>query len=164
MVHYLHHLAVVSNLQFLNLRANRITAIPKEMEDMKNLTTLLLELNDISSLPTLSFSNLTSFMISDNSLTFEHIIPNLNAAQFFIYAPQDSIGRDIDTVITFGDPITMSVILGRGDNVYQWSKNRVDIAGAVSSSFTIQNIQAEHSGVYLCKVTNPLAPEFDLVF
>ena len=40
------------------------------------------------------------------------------------------------------------------DQTYQWRKNKVDIPGAILSTYTIQNVALTDEGMYCCVVSN----------
>jgi hypothetical protein len=131
----------ISSLQFLRLAENGFIDMP----DFRNtpMTSIIREI-----------------AVEKNQLTFEDLEPNINIAQeLFTYSPQDSIGIEIDTIISTGANFEMSVFVGGDSNYYNWMKDSIDIPGANNSSFIIQSVDTSDAGTYTCRVTNSLATE-----
>ncbi|MCC8145230.1 MAG: hypothetical protein LIO93_02065 [Bacteroidales bacterium] len=53
-----------------------------------------------------------------------------------------------------GNTLTMSVTATGTNLSYQWKLNGVPIAGATSTTYTVDNAQPSHSGTYTCTVTS----------
>ena len=148
----------LTNLRTLYLFNNQLSdAVPASIVNLSNLQTLYVYNNQLTDLPDLSsITSLTDLQIQFNKFTFEDIEPNIGVATF-TYSPQDSVGTRMDTTVTQGTGLTVSVSVGGTANQYQWMKNGTDIAGAVSSSYTINSVDSSDVGSYECRITNTIA-------
>lgn len=79
--------------------------------------------------------------------------------ELYSYTPIDCDALQItmhpagDT-IEVGESITLSVVVTGSVQTYQWQKNNIDILGANSATYTIDDAAIEDSGEYRCQVTN----------
>ncbi len=156
----------LTSMTQLYLNNNQLTGvIPDSIVNLTQLQFMYLYDNQLVDLPDLSpISTFIQLKIETNRFTFEDIEPNINVASTtFTYAPQDSVGSEIDTTVALGDRFTVSVIVGGSNNQYQWRKNGVPISGATSSSYTVAVADsATHSGVYTAVITNTVATSLTL--
>ena len=70
----------------------------------------------------------------------------LKKSPFFISKSDDQL------VCENKDEIVFSVVYGGDDLEYQWKKDNIDIKGAKSSEFKLQNIRVSDAGEYKCIV------------
>ena len=147
------------NLYYLGLDSNQISgAVPNQIQDMESLSyvrinnNLLEDLPDLSSLP-----NLIDLHMQNNKFTFEDIEPHVYLQDYIIYAPQDSVGRAIDTTAALGSSFTFSVDVGGVYNIYAWYKDDEPIPGAFSDEYVIDTVDVDDSGSYVCRITNSRA-------
>ena len=157
------------NLQNLRLDFNQLTgSVPSEFSQLEHLIYLALNNNHLSGLPDFTGSpldngSLSYFYVDYNRLDFGDIEPNVDIANAsFLYGPQDSLGQKADTVLTAGDAFEMSVSAGGDSTRYQWMKDGADINGATDSVFVISSADSSAAGVYICRITNTLAPNLTL--
>ncbi len=140
--------------------------VPVELDKLGNLKYLYIHYNNLDELPDLKDSPLDSSLlklkIEGNKLDFGDIEPNIGVADEFTYAPQDSVGSNVDTVVSTGSQFIMSISVGGKSNNYQWMKDGIDIMGATESEFTIESVSAADSGCYICRITNSVATELTL--
>lgn len=157
-------LGQLSKLQILRVNNNNLEGhVPAEITDLPDLEFLHLEHNAFSFLPPISTSSLRLLHVQFNSLQFDSIEPNLDAAsEEFNYSPQARVGEEIQLEGSFGDSISMEVEVGGQHNTYQWRKDGSDIVGAVSSTFTIDFLEAGDAGIYHCLISNDLATQLTL--
>jgi hypothetical protein len=121
--------------------------------------------NQFEDLPDFSPKQQMNLRVYNNRLTFEDIEPNMLLVGFSCslcyqyYAPQhDSINNAIDTTVLSGSSFSMLCSIGGNHNIYQWSKNGIDIPWAIDSILTLDNVTASDSGVYSCTITNSVVP------
>lgn len=114
--------------------------------------------NDFNSLPSFEgHPDLSSVILDvrENKLDFGDLEPIWTSSgsifSFPYYFPQDSI----DTFFNPSD-FTFSVEVGGQYNQYQWIKNGIDIPGAISATFTLDQSEYSEVDVYQCRVTNTL--------
>jgi Leucine-rich repeat (LRR) protein len=137
-------------------------ALPEELNELSALEYAYLQDNDFEVLPDLAAdTSLTELIIWNNRFTFEDIEPNMFVTYFY-YTPQDSIGQKIDTTVSPGSSIEFSISVGGTANQYQWIKDGLDIEGANSSAYLLEDINEEDTGSYTCKITNTIATELTL--
>ena len=151
------------HLHFLVLDDNQFEgSIPPELVNMEELRNLNIRNNRFNELPDLSGMPLLSKLYAnDNQFTFEDLEPNIGIATF-TYSPQDSVGVKQDTTIASGSDLELSIEVGGTANQYQWTKDGVDIPGAVDNTYTINSAEAGDAGVYECRITNTIAIELTL--
>ncbi len=155
----------LSNLTTLWLSNNQLSgSIPAELGNLANLLNFLLHENQFSGLPVLStLTALDDLRVENNRLTFEDIEPNIGvASSSFTYAPQDSVGNEIDTTVIVGSSLDLGVFVGGTSNIYQWTKDGFDIPGATSDPLTLSNIQISANGDYTLRTTNTIATDLTL--
>jgi len=102
------------------------------------------------------FSYLTSLnelTVQNNRFSFDDIEPNIYGVYNFTYTPQDEVGEQQDLTVNVGESLTVSVSVGGANNLYQWKKDGSIIAGATSSSYTINPVSATDAGSYTCEIT-----------
>jgi Leucine-rich repeat (LRR) protein len=122
--------------------------IPDELADLMQMDTLYLGGNK------LQFNDIEAIFSWENYSEFED----------FIYAPQDSVGLSKTIEGKKGGEITVQIdhyFPGPSDQ-YQWYKNGEVIEGANSSSLFYENLEEADSGIFICKITNPVANELTL--
>ena len=153
-------------LRTLNLINNSFSgAIPQEIINCSNLRSLDISGNQFDVLPDLtSMISLSSLVIHNNKFTFKDIELNINTtAIVFSYSPQDSVGIEIDTVVSTGSSFTLSTSAGGNNTLYQWQKGGVNISEAASdSTFTVDSVNYYDEGIYNCKITNTVADKLVL--
>jgi Leucine-rich repeat (LRR) protein len=149
------NLVDLENFQFFN---NNITSIPPEIGNLTELYYINGYSNKINELPLslLSLPNLETLFLPNNSLTFDGIEPLVNI-NGFEYWQQDSIGQNIDTIVSLNTPFQLECITGGQYNIYQWFKDGDSIPGANSSFIDFPALTYTESGTYHCAVTNSLA-------
>jgi hypothetical protein len=159
-----------SSLAAVYLNNNHFTGrIPDALNQLPWLSSLGIENNlfdglpDFSAIPSASYAN---YRVQNNLLTFGDIEPNMTLSSFSCplcgtqyYAPQfDSVNRKIDTTIVIHTALNLHCTMGGLHNLYQWSKNGVDITGAIDSVLLLNPALYADSGVYLCRITNSVVP------
>jgi Leucine-rich repeat (LRR) protein len=152
----------LSKMSTLRLSNNQLTgAVPTSFANFTQLVYLAVQDNQLVDFPDLSaLAGLLYLYIQNNTFTFEDIEPNIGVAQLdFGYAPQDSISSEVDTTVSVGDTLILSVTVGGSANHYQWMKDGIDI-GAYSEkdSIVLTDITFADSGTYTCRITNDIAP------
>jgi len=160
------------NLNSFDISNNNFTGnIPDSITQLQFLNVLYIQHNqfdylpDFSGMPCASYANI---YIHNNKFTFDDLEPNIvlnifscsSCVQY--YAPQfDSVNSLIDTTIFLDSSITMLCSIGGQHNIYQWSKDGVDIPFATDSILTLNSVAFADSGVYSCTITNSIVPGLD---
>ncbi|MCH8838343.1 MAG: T9SS type A sorting domain-containing protein [Candidatus Marinimicrobia bacterium] len=154
------------SLTNLELGSNEFTSLPPEISNLTGLESLSLSFNQLDSLPDFSpMSSLSLFLVDNNQLTFEDVIPLLGLSIGYIqYAPQDSVGTALDTIIDVGASITLSVDVGGVGNLYTWKRGfNVELNQSTTNFYTISNATVSDAGVYHCEISNPGADQLMLI-
>ncbi len=155
------NIASMSNLQYLYLNGNQFSGDFPSVNGLNNLVRVRLNDNQFENLPT--FSGLTSLILDaeNNYLTFEDIEPN-QVISNFTYKPQGEAGEEITCNVIKGNSYTMSVTVGGTANTYQWYKDGVEIAGATSDSYTIDNFIETDVATYHCEIKSNIITDLTL--
>jgi hypothetical protein len=158
------------NLNALFLNNNQFTGrIPDALNQLTNFTIMIINNNQFDGLPDFSaipFSYNALYVVQNNLFTFEDLEPNMTLGSFSCplcgsqyYAPQfDSVNKKIDTTVVIHSALSLHCTMGGQHNLYQWSKNGVDINGAIDSVLLLNPAQWADSGVYSCRITNSVVP------
>ena len=93
----------LSSLTLIRVRENQFSGdFPDTVRSMTSLQNINAEDNLFTGLPDLSpLASLNNLTIENNRLTFGDIEPNIGVPTFtFSYAPQDSVGSSLDTILS----------------------------------------------------------------
>ncbi|MCD0467445.1 VWA domain-containing protein [Flavobacterium sp. ENC] len=136
----------LNTLYELNLASNKLTG----------------KISDFSTQTYLKLLNL-----SDNKFRFVDFIDQFNAHKSkgagFSFSPQAKIGN-LETINkNSGSSVVLDMFLNTDNrshelDTYQWFKNGTEITGAVTKTYTINNLSDSDAGLYTCKAyhsTNP---------
>ncbi|MDD2345818.1 MAG: hypothetical protein PHY85_06710, partial [Bacteroidales bacterium] len=129
----------LNNLAAFEIHNNNFTGkIPECLVQKPLLHDLWIYNNEFDDLPDFTPLPGVSLKVYDNKLTFEDIEPNMalqafNCSMCYQYfAPQHySINNAIDTTVLSGSSFSMLCSIGGNHNIYQWTKNGIDIPLAV---------------------------------
>ncbi|MFC1480744.1 T9SS type A sorting domain-containing protein [Candidatus Neomarinimicrobiota bacterium] len=150
----------LANLNILLLSYNQLNgAVPAELANLANLRDLFLYSNQLTELPDLSaMTALRTLLVRENRLTFEDLEPNMyvGASHANSYAPQDSVGMQLDTIIAAGNTLWLTASAGGTATHYQWMLNGAAIAGATDSSYALYLRGSIDAGTYTCEITNTI--------
>lgn len=178
----------LTNLEILFLNQNGLTgSIPSSFQNLTKLKYLYLsglapepyksstysgDFPDLTALPLESLDiRYNNFKFTDIADEFETYKTNI---LYFDFSPQFTIDEPLETNLSIGDDITLTLTdvptasktmyskTRLVDNAYQWYKDNVVISGANQSSYTITNAQISDSGEYYCEITNSDLPELTI--
>ncbi|MGJ8735874.1 thrombospondin type 3 repeat-containing protein, partial [Zobellia laminariae] len=146
-------------------------SIPEGLVNLPSLTTLDLSTNSLSGeVPVFNSTTLTTISIRNNAFIFEDLqntLQNSANPSIIIYDNQRKIDTELDIPVNVdaGESVTLSVTeTSSANNSYQWQRNNIDIAGANSSTYTINNIATSDADgqIYDCEITNSIATDLTL--
>ncbi len=151
----------MSELTSFNAQNNEFTGgIPQSLLSLSNLSSVNLFNNNLTELPDLLSSSITSVIVSQNKLDFSDIVPNISVLT--VYDQQENIDESYFEEINEGSNVTLEVSDVTSGNSYEWFLNDNSIFGATGSSYTISNFSAQDVGIYYCEITNSAAPDLIL--
>jgi Leucine-rich repeat (LRR) protein len=157
------------DLEILDLRWNQFTGpIPDEITSLTGLVYIYLTDNQFTSLPQLgSLTTLNTLNIDENQFTFKDIEPNIGVASTeYVYAPQDSVGRERDTTVYVGTDLILEFSVGGtvALNTYTWEKDGNPLGSPVEgdSTYTITDIDFTNAGSYASSAINDSLPGLTL--
>jgi hypothetical protein len=93
-------------------------------------------------------SNFVNTAASSNAVLSVNTNP---VAPFFTSQPA------AQTVLAGGTAVFNAAVSGTAPITYQWNKNGVPVAGAISSTLTLTNVQSGHAGSYALTASNSVA-------
>lgn len=156
----------LDSLRVLDIRSNALVgSVPESYRGLDSLTTIRLSSNDlVGGLSNLPRHTYALFAVQDNRFDFSDIVPVIERGNpRYIYAPQDSLGVAIDTLVEKGTTYTITVETDDIDtNVYTWYKDGVVIPDIRGRDLVINPVRHSDSGLYTCTITNVLAPDLTL--
>ncbi|HYG03600.1 MAG TPA: T9SS type A sorting domain-containing protein [Chryseosolibacter sp.] len=147
----------------LELPSNNLEGdVPEEITSLPDLQTLNLSSNNIQSIPALTtMTALSSVNVSDNSLEFGSLEPNMSL-ESFLYDDQEQLGTAETLEVQAGTSPSLNVATSGSANTYQWYFNGEPIAQATASAYVIPAASRASFGDYHCEVTNALVPGLTL--
>ncbi len=171
----------LNELTILDCTYNNLEGTIPTFSNLPNLEQFQIHNNELTEvIPDLSLSCplLISFYFENNKLTFEDILPNIDANELLTtindapfagdsvrYNPQSLVYVDTTVMITSGESIGLDMGFDEfiSNNVYTWYKdgeyNKTVIG---NNDFTLSGVTPDSSGVYNCIVTNVGAPDLVL--
>lgn len=158
-------------LTFLDLQSNKFSGTLPDFSNLSVVEYISLYDNLLTGpVPELkNCLNLDTFSVAKNALTFEDILPTLEALKerlsAYYYDTQDSVY--VDTTLTgyLTESVTIDLGIDQGiiSNKYLWYKDGIVIDSVYGSpEFTIDGLQGADAGIYHCVITNPGAPDLVL--
>jgi Leucine-rich repeat (LRR) protein len=155
-------LSRLASLRSLNLSFNQFTgALPASFTNLSSLTSFVVNDNKLKDLPNLtSLTNLNSFNVYNNLLTFEDLEPNVGITNFnaAAYSPQANINDTLRLNINLGSRLTLRTNTPGTANFYQWQNgnagNLTTTPIANDSLYVFNSLSAADAGVYTCAVTS----------
>ena len=155
---------------------NKLTgAVPTSLINLKELCTLDISNNQFTDFPDLARDSFKIYWIgrklniSNNKLSFKHILINLRIARTtpptpYHYAPQDSVY--IDTIIFANINETVTIDLKIDDtvqtNIYKWFKNEQFYQTTTVNKLILRSGRICPADTFRCEITNPNAPDLTL--
>ncbi len=153
------------SLSVLFLNNNKFTGIlPSEINNLTLLQELYLNDNEFAKLPNLQNLNVLGTLdVKNNKLGFESLESLIRIASFQ-YSPQ--IAKDtVAVTIATGQKMDLDPQAGGTQNLYQWRTTaQTAVTTPTSSILTIQNIQPQSTGGYICSVKNNLLPNLTITY
>lgn len=155
---------LLSELKILDLSDNELVGeVNSSFTELLKLTTVDLSENQFTSLPDLTgMSGITTIDVSNNSLPFSTLIPNVSVSGI-VYAPQDTIGNKKKTSVREGNDFTTSIVVDDAGNSYQWYKDGVIQPGLTGPSITITSPGFTNMGAYTAEITNAKVPGLSII-
>ncbi len=145
-------------LENIRLDDNNFTGdVPEALTGIPTLEGVQLDNNSFENLPDFSgMENMALLTVTNNFLTFEDIVPNVDISGFF-YAPQAKVNTELVIDLIINSTQQLETVVGGEGNMYQWLKDGDRIPAANAAFYEIANAQLEDAGVYTCEITNPEA-------
>ncbi len=171
-------LGKMNRLGWLHLQNNQLTGIEngfttEDPDATFHVSNFRIENNLIADLPDMTgmeFMKNDTTAVFGNQLTFEDILPNMALTEEafqprFYYAPQDSIGEELEVRLSQGDDFTIDLGIDEAieDNNYRWLKDGAEVQTNNVNKLVLENLTADDAGVYSAEVTNPGVPGLTLL-
>lgn len=151
------------NLKSVNVANNQLSNVDDSITTLPNLKALDLSGNDLVKLPAgLESMLLDSLAVSHNQLDFGALEALSVVLYEWSYAPQDSVGVRLDTVVSVGEDLILIADGGGTADSYIWKKDGDILVDQVMDSLKLLNLTISDRGVYTYEVTNSLLPDLTL--
>lgn len=150
----------------INLSGNNLSgAATDSLYKLTALTVADLSANGLTYFPVLTGLHLDTLNLSNNRLTFRHLVPNKAHVDSFYYSPQDSVEAYVDTIATEQSAISLVTTTDAnplmGDN-YSWYRDTTLIVSGSSNVYTILCMDSSDAGSYYIRITNGQLPRLTL--
>jgi len=158
-------LANLNEVYYLDVSFNQLEGdIPDEMANVTSYEDLFFHDNNFTGIPPWDDNwYLNALSIDNNKMTFEDIEPHFVGYIWYDYAPQDSIGIKIDTVLIPGSSFSIYSGTGGVFTEYLWYRNaELILQSTGADTLFIENVSWADTGIYLCIAENSLATELTL--
>ena len=99
-------------------------------------------------------SNFSTNQVGQYTAIVTNNYGTVTSTPVYIQLPVAIVTQPQAQTVVSGSPATFSVTASGSSPAYQWSFNSIPIAGATSSSFTVQNVQASNIGYYSVSISN----------
>ncbi|RLK02182.1 leucine-rich repeat domain-containing protein [Tenacibaculum discolor] len=161
----------LTKLKRINLDYNQLSGeIPVEIGSLTNLSTLSLESNQLSGeIPSEvgRLINLESFRIGNNRFVFEDLEKEhwllKSKLAYYTYSPQTVVGLAEEHTLIENESIILTVNeTSSVNNTYQWRKDGVNIPGATSRQYIMNNVALADKGSYDCVINNTIITDLTL--
>ena len=130
--------------------------------ELENLSSLKLQDNELDSIGDIStLTQISELLLQNNFFQFDDLEP-VAAISGVNYAPQKEAFISEDIIVSESEPIIIDGTIGGSANEYQWFKNGVVIADAISPLLTIASAQFEDDATYHLEITSSLVPGLTL--
>ncbi len=158
-------ISTLTSLEMLDIYSWKLTRVSPEITSMPNLRALNIGGSNLDHIPEITSPNFQSLTLWGNKLTFEDIIPILNANDFHLtYYSQQKFGKDTIYNVSEGDHINIKLGIDESitDNYYTWFKDGLEITTTNSNNYEIITAEKLDAGVYTVEVANPRASDLIL--
>lgn len=161
----------LTKLKRINLDYNQLSGeIPVEIGSLTNLSNLSLESNQLSGeIPSEvgRLINLESFRIGNNRFVFEDLEKEhwllKSKLAYYTYSPQTVVGLAEEHTLVENESISLIVNeTYSANNTYQWRKDGVEINGATSREYVINDVALTDEGSYDCVINNTIITDLTL--
>jgi subtilisin family serine protease len=157
-------LNLLNQLNELRIDQNSISNIPN-LIDLFSLNKLIVNDNELSSLPQIGSSVLLDLICHNNRLEFDDLQPFVGlVVGNFQYAPQADIGDERFKYVRETESIELTVDVGGNPNLYNWLKDGIAVNPSPMTvpNLTISNASPADEGAYVVEITNPNLPDLTL--
>jgi internalin A len=154
------------NLKIIYCWGNQINDL-SHLNNNTSLEELYADYNLLKTLPVISNKPyLRKISVSYNKLMFDELLPLTEATWFknFSYAPQDSIGENVEKSVRFMDSVSLAVTVDTTSqgNVYAWYKEGELLEGVSVPHINFEKAELSDAGDYIVAITNPALPQLTL--
>jgi len=158
-------------LTHLFLQSNKLTGvIPVELNqtNLPVLNYLYVSDNELTGTLPFDFAGLDTLHIANNSFSFADIEPRYvlySSYSNFTYSPQTTtVGYSCLPCADGNGNISITASFPvNGNDLYQWERNGVDIAGATTRDYNNPNANNNDIGIYRYRVTNNQVPGLSFI-
>lgn len=165
------NLSIYPDLTAFSCPGNNLNELP-DLSLFTHLNYLDAANNELTSLPDLSQtligSESSQLYLSGNKLTFEDLIPLVTLPGYGVlsYEPQTTTPQNLTINKNEKDTLSLTIDVDHffSGNTYTWFKNNELFITTTHDNLTITNLITDHSGIYHCEITNPLAPDLKLLW
>jgi len=141
-------------------------AIPGSIKSLAQLNLLDIRDNNLNEIPDFhGHPSLQSLDIGGNEFTFEDVLPNIGAVEFFTYAGMKPVGKDTVIDVASGTDFTyvFAIDTSISNKTFHFFRDQINWMSSADGLLAFPNFSILDTGTYYVEITHPDAPELTLM-
>lgn len=141
-------------------------AIPASVKDLTHLNLLDIRDNYFNEIPDFhGHPTLQSLDIGGNEFTFEDVLPNIGAVEFYTYADMKPVGKDTTIEVTNGADFSyvFSIDTTISNKTFHFYRDQINWMSNSTGVLEFPDFSILDTGTYYVEITHPDAPDLTLM-
>ena len=148
----------LDKLEVFSIAGNQASFDLSPLYSLKKIKEIDIRNNRFDELLAFENQHLEILNVSNNYLTFEDLIPNMDIDSI-VYSPQMTVGESQSLNPVAGSELIVEFAIGGEGNSYKWLKDGELYQESENGNLVFPSISYNDAGIYTCEITNPLVPE-----